>query len=108
MLFAARSVTAQLPEIITKHHTVCRLDDGCQCSTRSGSQIAIQPDSAIQNRIQIGLDLEKIAIGTDMDIKTALITAVECLIRGFFRMKTGWDQIFGWCNRIMIELDSTM
>jgi len=30
-----------------------------------------------------------------MDVETALITAVECLIRGFFRILTGLDQIFG-------------
>jgi len=30
-----------------------------QCWTWSGFRIAIQPDSAIQNRIRIGLDFEK-------------------------------------------------
>jgi len=48
-------------------------------------RIAIQPDSAIQNRIRIGLDFENISTGSDMEIQAALITAVECLIRGFFR-----------------------
>jgi len=57
-----------------------------QCWTWSGFRIAIQPDSAIQNRIQIGLDLEKNSTGSDMDIQTALITAVKCLIRVFFRI----------------------
>jgi len=39
-------------------------------------RIAIQPDSAIQNRTRIGLDFENISTGSD--IQTALITAVEC------------------------------
>jgi len=47
-----------------------------QCWTWSGFRIAIQPDSAIQNRIRIGLDFEKNSTGSDMDIQTALITAV--------------------------------
>jgi len=38
-------------------------------------RIAIEPDSAIQNRI--GLDFEKNFNGSDMDIRNALITAVE-------------------------------
>jgi len=49
-------------------------------------RIAIQPDSAIQNRTRIGLDFEKISSGSAMDIQTALITAGECLIRGIFRI----------------------
>jgi len=39
-------------------------------------RIAKQPDSEFENRIQIDLDFEKHATGTDMDIETALITAV--------------------------------
>ena len=47
-----------------------------QCWTLSGFRIAIQPDSAIHNRI--GLDFENISPESDMDIQTALITAVKC------------------------------
>ena len=61
-----------------------------QCWTWSGFRIAIQPDSAIQNRIRIGLDFENISTGSDIDIQTALITAIECLIRGFFGYKPDW------------------
>jgi len=32
----------------------------------------------------------KISTGSDMDIQTALITAVKCLIRGFFGYKPDW------------------
>jgi len=32
----------------------------------------------------VGLDFEKNSTGSDMDIQTALITAVNCLIRVFF------------------------
>jgi len=46
--------------------------------------IAIQPDSAIQN--QIALDFENNSPRSDMDIQTAFITAVKCLIRVFFQM----------------------
>ena len=46
--------------------------------------------SVIQNRIHIGLDFENISTESDMDIQTALITAVECLIRGFFGYKPDW------------------
>ena len=53
-------------------------------------RIAIQPDSSIQNRIRIGLDVEKTSTGSDMDIQTALITAVECSIRVFFGYKPDW------------------
>jgi len=38
----------------------------------------IQPDSAIQNRNRIGQDFEKNSTGSDVDIQTALITAVKC------------------------------
>jgi len=48
------------------------------------------PVSAIQNRIRIGLDFENISTGSDMDIQTALITAVEYLIRGLFGYKPDW------------------
>jgi len=61
-----------------------------KCWTWSGFRIAIQPDSALQNRIQIGLDFEKISTGSDMDIQTALITAVKCLIRVFLGYKPDW------------------
>jgi len=37
-----------------------------------------------------GLDLEKDSTGSDIDIKTAFITAVKCLIRFFFGHKTDW------------------
>jgi len=42
------------------------------------------------NRTRIGLDFKNISTGSDMDIQTALIAAVECLIRGFFRYKPNW------------------
>jgi len=42
-----------------------------------------------------------------MDIQTALITAVKCLIRVFSDIN-GLDQIFGQCYRIRISLDYTM
>ena len=61
-----------------------------QCWTWSGFRIAIQPDSAIQNRIRIGLDFKKNLSRSDMDIQTALITAGECLIRGIFGYKPDW------------------
>jgi len=61
---------------------------GYQCWTWSGFRIAIQPDPAIQNRI--GLDFKKIVTGSDMDIQTALNTAVECLIKVCFRYKPDW------------------
>ena len=51
-----------------------------------GFQIPIQLDSAIHNRIRIGLDFEKISTGSDMDIQTALITAEKCLFKVFFRI----------------------
>jgi len=35
---------------------------------------------------RIRLDFEKHSTGSDMDIQTALITAVKCLIRVFFRI----------------------
>jgi len=59
-----------------------------QCWTWSGFPIATR--SVIQNRINIGLDFENISTESDMDIQTALITAVECLIRGFFGYKPDW------------------
>ena len=61
-----------------------------QCCTWSSYRIAIQPDSAIQNRFRIGRDFENISTGSDMDIQTALITAVECLNQVFFRYKPDW------------------
>jgi len=48
-----------------------------------GVRIAIQPDSAIQNRTRFGLDFEKNSTGSDMDIQTGLISAVQFLIRVF-------------------------
>ena len=42
-----------------------------------------------------------------MDIQTALITALKCLITVFFRIQTGLDQIFGQVNRIRIGLDNS-
>jgi len=65
-----------------------------QCWTWSGLLIAIQPDSALQNRIRIGLNFEKNSTGSDMDIQTALITAVKCLIRAFFGYKPDWIKCF--------------
>jgi len=65
-----------------------------QCWTWSGLQIAIQPDSALQNQIRIGLDFEKNSTRSDMDIQTALITAVKCLIRVFFGYKPDWIKYF--------------
>jgi len=59
-----------------------KIGENCP-SVATGFRITIQPDSAIQNRMRIGLDFEKISTGSDMDIQTALITAVECLIRVF-------------------------
>jgi len=44
------------------------------------------PDSALQNRMRIELEFEKNTTGSDMDIQTALITAVKCLTRVFFRI----------------------
>jgi len=55
-----------------------------------GFRIAIQQDCAIQNWIRFGLDFEDISTGSDMDIETALITAVKCIIRGFFGYKPVW------------------
>jgi len=43
-----------------------------------------------------------------MDIQNALIAAVKCLIRVFFRIETGLDQILGLCYRIRIGLHYTM
>jgi len=54
----------------------------------------IQPDSALQNRIGFGLDFEKNSTGSDMDIQTALIAAVKCLIRVFFGYKPDWIKYF--------------
>jgi len=47
-----------------------------QCWIWSGFRNTIQPDSAIQNRTRTGLDLKKNWTGSDMDLQTALITAV--------------------------------
>jgi len=63
-----------------------------QCWTWSGFRIAIQPDSAIHNRIE--LDFEKNATRRDADIQTALITVSQMFNQSFF-YKTGLDQIFG-------------
>ena len=65
-----------------------------QCWTWSGFRIAIQPDSANQNRIRIGLDIEKKPTGSEMDIQSALITAVKCLVREFFGYKPDWIKYF--------------
>jgi len=48
-----------------------------------GSRIAIQPASEFQNPTRIGLDFEKNSTGSDMDIHTALIISVKCLLRVF-------------------------
>ena len=65
-------------------------NDSNQCWTWSGFRIAIQPNSAIQNWIRIGLDFEKNSTGLDTVIQTELITAVWHLIRRFFGYKLVW------------------
>ena len=46
--------------------------------------------------------------GSDMDIQSALITAVKCLIRVFFRTWAGLDQISEQVYRIRIGPDSSI
>jgi len=79
-----------------------------QCWTWSGLRIAIQPDSEIQNRIRIGQDFEKNSTASDMDIQTALITAVKCLIKGFFEYKPDWIKYFWQVYRALIGPDYSM
>jgi len=43
-----------------------------------------------------------------MDIQTTLITAAKSLIRGFVRIETGLDNIFGPVHRIRIGPDYSM
>jgi len=43
-----------------------------------------------------------------MDIQTALITAIKCLIRVFLRILTRLDQVFGQVYRIRIGPDCSM
>jgi len=50
----------------------------------------------------------KTSTGSDMDIQTALITAVKCLIRGLSWLSTVLNQIFGLYYRIRIGLDYTI
>jgi len=40
--------------------------------------------------MRTGLDFDKIPTGSDMDVQTALITAVQCLNRVFFGYKPDW------------------
>jgi len=58
----------------------------------------IQPDFAIQNRMQIGMVFEKNSSGSDMDFETELITAVTCLIRVFFGYKPDWIEYLDRCT----------
>jgi len=60
-----------------------------------------QSNRIVHYRTGSGLDwiLKKNSTGSDMDIQTALITAVKCLIRGFFGYKL--DQIFRQVYRII-------
>jgi len=74
-----------------------------QCWTWSGFRIAIQPDSAIQKRIRIGLDSEKNSSGSDMDIQTALITAVKCLMRAFFGYKPDWIKYLNSTTGLVLD-----
>ena len=73
--------------------------------TVSGSR----SNGILQFRTRSGSDsISKNSTGSNMDTQTPSITAVKCLIRGFFRMETGLDQIFGQYYRIRIGLDCTV
>ena len=73
-----------------------------QCWTWSRFRIAIQPDSAIQNQIPIGLDFEIHSTGADMDngYPNCIDHCNKMLNQSFFRISTGLDQIFGQVYRI--------
>ena len=60
----------------------------------------------LQFRTGSGSDwISKNSTGSDLDIQTALISAVKYWIRVFFRIWTGLDQIFGQVYRIRIRPD---
>ena len=79
------------------------------CSVEHDPVSGLRPKWIMQFRTPSGRNgYRKNSTGSDVDIQTALITVVKCLIRDYFRMQTGLDQTFGLCYRTRIGMDCTM
>ena len=73
---------------------------GQQCWTWSGLRIAIQSDSALQNRIRIGLDFEKKLNRTRYGYPKCIDHCSKMFNQSFFGCKPDWIKYFDRPNRL--------